>query len=70
MEGSRTISELKSIFVRNQVRLLTAKLAPQDGWRDYGRGVEGDLGDKVVDEVIQKCMYFRCEPTRQSYGSA
>lgn len=57
MEGSRTISELKSAFVRNQVRILSANLAPQDGWRDYGRATEGDLSDKTVDEVVQKCVY-------------
>jgi hypothetical protein len=56
MEGSRTISELKSTFVRNQVRILSANLAPQDGWRDYGRATEEDLSDKAVDEVVQKCV--------------
>lgn len=55
MEASRTISELKSAFIRSQVQILTAALAPQEGWRDYAPESEEDLSEKVVEEAIQKC---------------
>lgn len=57
MDTSRTISELKSSFIRTQVRILSAALEPQEGWRAYGvPSEEGDLSDKAVEEALQKCM--------------
>ncbi|EEA25710.1 hypothetical protein TMatcc_006059 [Talaromyces marneffei ATCC 18224] len=54
MEKSRTISEIKTSFIRNQIRILSASIAPQEGWRDWAPDTEDDLSDKVVDEVLQK----------------
>lgn len=57
MDTSRTISELKSSFIRSQVRILSAALEPQEDWRAYGAPSEdGDLSDKAVEEALQKCM--------------
>lgn len=58
MESARTISELKSSFVRRQVRILSERLEPHENWRVYAvRSEEEDLGEKVVEDVLQKCMY-------------
>ncbi|GAM42940.1 hypothetical protein TCE0_044f17354 [Talaromyces pinophilus] len=54
MEKSRTISEIKTSFIRNQIRILSAPIAPQEGWRDFAPETEDDLSDKVVEEVVQK----------------
>lgn len=54
MEKSRTIAEIKTSFIRNQIRTLSASIAPQDGWRDFAPDSEGDLSDRVVDEAMQK----------------
>jgi hypothetical protein len=59
MEGSRTISELKSSFIRNQVRILTAALTPQEGWRDYAPESQDDLSEKTIEEALQKCSYHK-----------
>lgn len=57
MEKSRTISEIKTSFIRNQIRILSASIAPQEGWRDFAPDTEDDLSDKVVEEVVQKCPF-------------
>lgn len=57
MEKSRTISEIKTSFIRNQIRILSASIAPQEGWRDFAPDTEDDLSDKVVEEVVQKCSF-------------
>ncbi|KUL88640.1 hypothetical protein ZTR_05112 [Talaromyces verruculosus] len=54
MEKSRTISEIKTSFIRNQIRILSAPIAPQEGWRDFAPETEDDLSDKVLEEVVQK----------------
>lgn len=57
MENSRTITELKSSFIRSQIRTLSAALEPSEDWRQYGPvPEEGDISDKAVEEVLQKCM--------------
>jgi Kinetochore complex Fta4 of Sim4 subunit, or CENP-50 len=54
MTPSRTISELKSSFIRSQIRILSERLEPEEGWEDYGPQSE-DLSEKVVEEALQKC---------------
>ncbi|CRG89700.1 hypothetical protein PISL3812_06739 [Talaromyces islandicus] len=54
MENLRTISELKTLFIRSQVRTLSASIAPQEGWRDYAPETEDNLSEKTVEEVLQK----------------
>ena len=55
MESTRTISELKSAFIRTQVRILSEHLEPQEGWRSYAAESEDDLSDKAVEDVLAKC---------------
>jgi hypothetical protein len=66
MENLRTISELKTLFVRNQVRTLSASIAPQEGWRDYAPETEDNLSEKTVEEVLQKCLFFADHLTKFS----
>lgn len=57
MDNSRTIAELKTSFIRSQIRTLSAALEPSEDWRRYGAvPEEGDISDKAVEEVLQKCM--------------
>ena len=59
MESSRTITELKTAFIRSQIRTLSAALEPSEDWRQYGAiPEEGDIGDKAVEEVLVKCMKY------------
>ncbi|KAJ9254386.1 kinetochore Sim4 complex subunit Fta4 [Paecilomyces variotii] len=70
MDTSRTISELKSSFVRTQVRILSAALEPQEGWRAYGvPSDEGDLSDKAVEEALQKLHSVLKQHNRVVYSS-
>ena len=55
MESQKTISEIKLSFIRDQIRTLSASLAPNPGWREYGPDVEDDIPDKAVDDVLYKC---------------
>lgn len=55
MDSTRTISELKSSFIRGQVQILSESLEPPEDWRNYAVELEeGDLSDKVVEDVLQK----------------
>lgn len=57
MESARTILELKSAFIRRQLRILSENIEPNENWRDYAvRSDEEDLSEKVVEDVLQKCM--------------
>lgn len=65
MESTRTISELKSSFIRGQVRILSESLEPPEDWRNYAvESEEGDLSDKMVEDVLQKgainCVPLTC----------
>lgn len=56
MDSTRTISELKSSFIRAQVRILSESLEAPEDWRSYAAASEeDDLSDKVVGDVLQKC---------------
>lgn len=55
MESQKTITEIKLAFIRDQIRILSASLAPNPGWREYGPEVEDDIPNKLVDDVLHKC---------------
>ena len=56
MDSTRTISELKSSFIRAQVRILSERLEAPEDWRSYATASEeDDLSDKMVGDVLQKC---------------
>ena len=55
MDTTRTISELKSAFLRAQVRILSEKFELPEDWRNYAVETDGDdLGDKVFEDVLHK----------------
>ena len=56
IESSKTITELKSSFIRSQIRVLSSPLELSPDWRDYGPVTDDDINDKTVDEVLQKCI--------------
>ena len=56
MESASTISELKSTFIRRQLRVLSEHLEPNDHWRDYAGRSEENLSEKAVEDVLQKGM--------------
>lgn len=68
MESTRTISELKSSFIRAQVRILSEGLEPPEDWRNYAAETEeDDLSDKVVGDVLQKCKCKHPESNLHTY---
>ncbi|KAL5342392.1 kinetochore Sim4 complex subunit Fta4 [Aspergillus crustosus] len=70
MDSSRSISELKSSFIRTQVRLLSESLDPPEEWRSYAaEPAEEDLSDKVVGDVLQKLNAALKQHTRVVYSS-
>ncbi|EFW16372.1 hypothetical protein D8B26_005716 [Coccidioides posadasii str. Silveira] len=54
MAHSMTVAELKTAFLRDQIRILSTSLDPTEDWKDYGPEVESDLSDKAVGGVLQK----------------
>jgi hypothetical protein len=55
MDSTRTISELKSSFIRGQVRILSESLEPPEDWKNYAvETEEGDLPEKVIGDVLHK----------------
>lgn len=64
MESSRSIAELKSSFIRTQVRILSESFEAPEDWRSYAaEPAEEDLSDKVVGEVLLKC---KCNVLRRA----
>lgn len=54
MDSTRTISELKSAFIRGQVRILSESLEPPEDWKNYAvETEEGDLPEVIAD-VLHK----------------
>ncbi|KAN0079332.1 Kinetochore Sim4 complex subunit Fta4 [Elaphomyces granulatus] len=68
MASSRTISESKSSFIRSQIRILSERLEPEEGWEDYGPQSE-DLSEKVVEEALQKLNAIIKQHNRVVYSS-
>jgi hypothetical protein len=55
MDSTRTISELKSAFIRGQVRILSESLEPPEDWKNYAvETEEDDLPEKVIADVLHK----------------
>ncbi|OAL66332.1 hypothetical protein A7C99_1737 [Trichophyton rubrum] len=50
MSSTRTISEVKLGFLRDQIRVLSAPLSPSPDWREYGPATEDDIGEKAISE--------------------
>ncbi|KAF9883732.1 hypothetical protein FE257_003024 [Aspergillus nanangensis] len=70
MDSTRTISEVKSSFIRAQVRILSERLEAPEDWRSYATEPgEDDLGDKVVGDVLQKLNASLRQHNRIVYSS-
>ncbi|EPS25443.1 hypothetical protein PDE_00376 [Penicillium oxalicum 114-2] len=70
MDSSRTVSEIKSSFLRTQVRILSETLAPPEDWKNYaGATEEGDLPEKVISDVLHKVNVAAKQHHRIVYSS-
>ncbi|KAL4915560.1 kinetochore Sim4 complex subunit Fta4 [Aspergillus aurantiobrunneus] len=70
MESSRSISELKSSFIRTQVRILSESLEAPEDWRSYAaEPAEEELSEKVVGDVLQKLNAALKQHNRVVYSS-
>ncbi|KAL4873759.1 hypothetical protein BDV12DRAFT_52813 [Aspergillus spectabilis] len=70
MDSSRSVSELKSSFIRTQVRILSESLEPPEDWRSYAtEPAEEELSDKVVGDVLQKLNAVLKQHNRIVYSS-
>ena len=57
MDSTRSIYELKSAFIRAQVRILSESLQPPEDWQHYAVDTEeGELSAKVIEDVLHKGM--------------
>lgn len=57
MDSTRTIYELKSTFIRSQVRILSESLELPEDWQHYAvETEEGELSAKVIEDVLHKGM--------------
>ncbi|KAF7597631.1 hypothetical protein BBP40_000109 [Aspergillus hancockii] len=70
MDSTRTIPELKSSFIRAQVRILSESLEAPEDWRRYAAETEeDDLSDRVVSDVLQKFNSTLKQHNRMVYSS-
>ncbi|KAL2833099.1 kinetochore Sim4 complex subunit Fta4 [Aspergillus pseudoustus] len=70
MESSRSIPELKSSFIRSQIRILSEALEAPVDWRSYAAELtEEGLSDKVVGDVLQKLNGVLKQHNRIVYSS-
>ncbi|KAL4986199.1 kinetochore Sim4 complex subunit Fta4 [Aspergillus falconensis] len=70
MESSRSISELKSSFIRTQVRILSESFEAPEDWRSFAaEPADEDLNDKVVGDVLQKLNAALKQHNRVIYSS-
>jgi hypothetical protein len=70
MDASRTVFELKSAFIRAQVRILSESLEPPEDWRIYTTESEEDeLSDKAVQDALQKLNGALKQHNRIVYSS-
>ena len=57
MTAPPAVIEFKKSFLSTQIRILNATLEPFHDWRENAPfPKEGELKDKVIHEVLQKCM--------------
>jgi hypothetical protein len=58
---SRSLIDQKEAFLRTQIRILSTPFSPSADWREFGEEPEdGDLPEKVVKDVLQKCERCIC----------
>ena len=58
---ANTIPALKRNFLASQVRILNTPLEAPEDWREASRSPEeGELSDRVVDEVVRKGKLSSC----------
>ncbi|EER36510.1 conserved hypothetical protein [Histoplasma capsulatum H143] len=69
MDSSKTITEIKSSFVRNQIRILSVALTPSEDWHDYGPTSEDNIPDKIVEDVLQKLNAILKKHNRAVFSS-
>ncbi|CAG7946789.1 unnamed protein product [Penicillium nalgiovense] len=70
MDSTRTISELKSAFIWSQVRIFSESLDLPEDWRNYAsETTEGDLSDKVIEDVLHKVNAAAKQHNRVVYSS-
>ncbi|KAK4930966.1 hypothetical protein LTR66_016067, partial [Elasticomyces elasticus] len=70
MDSTRTVSELKSAFIRSQVRVFSETLNLPENWRNYAPPTEeGDLSDKVIEDVLHKVNAAAKQHNRVVYSS-
>ncbi|KAI9038802.1 kinetochore subunit FTA4 family protein [Aspergillus affinis] len=70
MDSTRTIPELKSSFLRAQVRILTESLEAPEDWKQYATDPDNDeLTDKVVGDALQKLNAALKQHNRIVYSS-
>lgn len=55
MDSTRTIYELKSTFIRSQIRILSESLELPEDWQQYAvETEEGQLSAKAIEDVLHK----------------
>ncbi|CDM28676.1 hypothetical protein DTO013E5_892 [Penicillium roqueforti] len=70
MDSTRTVSELKSAFIWSQVRIFSESLDLPEDWRNYAaETTEGDLSDKVIEDVLHKVNAAAKQHNRVVYSS-
>ncbi|CEO58982.1 hypothetical protein PMG11_03674 [Penicillium brasilianum] len=70
MDSARNISEIKSSFIRGQVRILSESLEPPEDWKNYAvETEEGDLPEKVIGDVLHKVNMEAKQHNRVVYSS-
>ncbi|KAJ5301389.1 hypothetical protein PENANT_c023G02892 [Penicillium antarcticum] len=70
MESAWTIFELKSTFIWTQVRIFSESLDLPEDWRKYAAETEeGDLNDKVIEDVLHKVNAAARQHNRVVYSS-
>lgn len=58
MAAPPSVIDIKRSFLNTQIRTLNAPLEPSHDWREHApHREEGDLKDRIVQEVLQKCTF-------------
>ncbi|KAJ5082486.1 hypothetical protein N7532_011529, partial [Penicillium argentinense] len=70
MDSTRTITELKSAFIRSQVRIISESLELPEDWQNYAVETdEGELSGKVIEDVLYKVNAAAKQHNRVVYSS-